>query len=96
MLSDNLIKLSQLDDVLDEAKAEYKLKATPIKQSNKGLLEEVKTRKQKITGVLYNIADHEAGVMETYDESGEFVSSRRLRPEERQPRLFPVNKAANQ
>lgn len=87
-LSDNLVKLSEHEDVLDDAKAVYKEKATPLKLSNKQLLEEIKTRKQKVTGMLYNIADHTAGIMETYDENGDFVSSRRLRPEEKQGKLF--------
>lgn len=95
-LSDNLIRLSEHEDVLDVAKAEYKSKSTPLKQANKLLLEEVKTRKQQITGMLYNIADQENSVMETYDENGEFVSSRRLRPNEKQQRLFPLNKASNE
>lgn len=94
-LSDNLVKLSEWEDELSEVKKEHKVKSDPLKTNNKVLLSEIKTRKQEVTGVLYHIADHENGIMETYDEQGEFVSSRRLRPDEKQQRLFPLNKASN-
>lgn len=95
-LSDNLIQLSEWEDDLNQVKEEHKVKSKPLKENNKTLLTEVKTRKQQITGMLYNIADHENGVMETFDETGEFVSSRRLRPNEKQQKLFPVSRAINE
>jgi hypothetical protein len=94
-LSDNLVKLSEWEDELTYIKKEHKVKSDPLKVQNKILLTEIKTRKQEVTGVLYHIADHEQGIMETYDEQGEFVSSRRLRPNEKQQKLFPVSRAAN-
>lgn len=94
-LSDNLVKLSEWEDELTDVKKDHKVKADPLKAENKILLTEIKTRKQEVTGVLYHIADHEHGIMETYDDQGEFVSSRRLRPNEKQPKLFPVSRAAN-
>lgn len=93
---ENLIKLNQWEEDLNQVKAGHKMKSTPIKDENKVLLVEVKTRKQQIHGTLYNIADHENGIMETYDEQGEFVSSRRLRPDEKQGSMFSLKKAANQ
>lgn len=94
-LSDNLVKLSEWEDELTDIKKEHKVKSDPLKVQNKILLTEIKTRKQEVTGVLYHIADHEQVIMETYDEQGEFVSSRRLRPNEKQPKLFPVSRTAN-
>lgn len=53
-------------------------------------------RKATVTGTLYHIADHETGIMNTYDEQGEFISSRRMRPGERvQTKIFAV-KSANE
>lgn len=95
-LSENLIKLAEWEDELNQVKDAHKIKSKPLKEENKGLLLEVKTRKQMIKGMLYNIADHEQGIMETYDEQGEFVSSRRLRPDERQQKMFPIKKAVNE
>jgi uncharacterized coiled-coil DUF342 family protein len=96
VLSENLVKLSEWEDELNETKKLHKAKADPLKEQNKGLISEIKTRKQQVTGILYHIADHENSVMETYDEQGEFVSSRRLRPEEKSKIPFPIRKAANE
>lgn len=94
-LSENLIKISGFDDILEEQKTEYKSKTKPLKLQNKELLEEVKTRKAKVDGILFHLANHTDGVMETYNENGEFIQSRRLRPDEKQAKLFTVPKAAN-
>lgn len=93
-LTNNLIQLSTMEDELTEIKESFKLKMKPLKTENVGLLNEVKTRKQTVVGMLYNYANHEEGMMETYDETGELIASRRLQPSEKQGRLF-VAKAAN-
>lgn len=94
-LVDNLIKASNLEDELDEIKDGFKTKMKPLKDANKILQQEVKTRKEQVSGNLYHMANHEDGMMETYDENGDLVSTRRLRPEEKQARLF-VAKAINE
>jgi hypothetical protein len=95
-LVDNLIKVSQAEDVLNEYKAEFKSIAEPLKLENKSLQFEVKTGKAEIKGRLFHFADHINGFMNTYDESGEFVSSRRLRPDEKQARLYIPPKAVGE
>lgn len=92
VLSKNLIDISRQDDILDEHKEAHKGVTKPLKTENSTLLEEIKNRKTEVTGTLFNIADQEQGVMETYDQTGEFISSRRLRPNERQLKLTAVQK----
>ena len=94
-LTSKMIQLSDWEDDLAEIKDGFKEKMDPVKRESKELLYQVKTRKELIEGTLYHIADHEQSVMETYDENGDFVSSRRLRPEEKQPKLFQIQKAQN-
>lgn len=94
-LSKNLIIISKEDDILDAHKEAHKAATKPLKLANAKLLDEIKNRKTEVEGTLYYIADHDAGVMEVYDENGEFQHSRRLRPDEKQARLFTVGKAAN-
>lgn len=60
----------------------------PIAENNKELLMALETMHQEVDGVLYHIDDQEDGVMNTYNELGEFISSRRLRPDERQASIF--------
>ncbi|HYE53699.1 MAG TPA: hypothetical protein VD996_02610 [Chitinophagaceae bacterium] len=95
-LSRNLIFLSEREDELQAIKDEFKMRMAGPKQENKELLQQIKTRKEKVIGTLYHLANLDEGIMETYDERGEFVSSRRLRPGERQSKLFPLRKAANE
>lgn len=92
---DNSIKVSTLEDEFNEEKAKFKGKIEPMKMRNKILQQEVKTKKQKVNGTLFHMANHDSGYMETYEESGELHATRRLRPDERQARLFVAKPAAN-
>lgn len=95
MFVDNSIQVSNLEDELNAYKASYKGKMEPLKQINKVLQQEVKTKRQRVKGTLFHMANHETSYMEVYDETGELVSSRRLRPDEKQARLFVAKPAAN-
>lgn len=96
-LSKNLIKLNELDQELKVIKDEYKDRMKPMVVKQKDLLEAISVKKEKVEGTLFHIARHEDGVMETYTHTGEFYSSRRLKPEERQMRAaFPINKAVGE
>lgn len=91
---DNSIELSKLEKELKKIKDGFKHQMDPLKEENKILVTELATRKALIEGTLFNIADQESSIMITYNELGEFVSSRRLRPEEKQQKLFPLRKTA--
>ena len=89
-ICNNAIAVSGLDEDLKAAKDNYKAKSAPLKEESKILLSEVRTRRTKVNGTLYNIADHESNMMEQYDENGELVATRRLKAEEKQGRLKVV------
>jgi hypothetical protein len=95
-LADNCIKLNQFEDELKEVKDTFKLKMDPLKTLNKTLLTEIKTKQTSIDGILYHMANHDEGMMETYDNEGYLISTRRLRPDEKQGSIFSLAKAANQ
>lgn len=95
-LADNCIKLNQFEDELKEVKDHFKVKMDPLKTFNKTLLTEIKTKQSTIEGLLYHMANHEEGMMETYDGEGWLISTRRLRPDEKQGSIFSLEKAANQ
>lgn len=90
-LAEILIKHSDLNDELYGIKSEFKGKMKPLKEESAKIIGEIKTKQSMKSGTLYHIANHESGMMESYDELGEFVSMRRLRPDEKQANLF-VNK----
>lgn len=91
---DNSIAVSKLEDELSEKKKEFKSKIDPLKLINRSLQYEVKTKKSEVKGTLFHMANHDSGYMETYDEAGELVSSRRLRPDEKQIRMTVISQRA--
>lgn len=96
LLTENLIKMSDAEGILEEAKEVCKAVTKPLSKINGVLIEEVKNRRTKVSGTLFHIADPDSGLMETYDEEGEFVKSRRLTLEEKSKIPFPLSRAANQ
>ena len=94
-LVDNLIQVSGFEEELDTIKEEFKDKIKPLTTANKKLQVEVKTRKEQVEGTLFHIANYDDGMMETYDEDGQLLQTRRLRPDEKQAKLF-IAQAANQ
>ena len=90
---DICIELDRLGDELKVVKAEYKEKMEPVADENKKLLRQIKTRQEELTGTIFNFPDYEDGMMNTYDENGDFVGSRRLKPDEKQLKApFPLAK----
>ena len=95
-LAENCIKLSSIDDDKKEVMADFKLKTDPLNLANKTLLTEIKTKQATVEGTLFHLANHEEGFMETYDNEGSLIATRRLRPEEKQGTIFSLGKTANQ
>lgn len=95
-LADNCIKLNKLEDELKEYKDDYKAQMEPLKNHNKTLLQEIKTKQTTKMGTLFHLANYEDGVMETYDQDGDFINSRRLRPDEKQGQIFGMKKVSGE
>lgn len=89
---DNSIRLSDLKETFDEVKKQYKKDIEPFETVNKVLLNEIRTGYRLCTGTQYRLANHDSGWMETYNEDGNLISTRRLRPDEKQGGLFPMLK----
>jgi hypothetical protein len=93
ILTDNSIRLGDLEEAKKTATRVFKDQIDPLKAANKDLLLELRTKQAKVEGKLYMMANHEDGMMETYDEQGILIESRRLRPEEKQQNIFSLSKA---
>lgn len=91
--TENAIKLSELEEKKREAMKDFKAEMDPLTEANKEILQDVKRKSAEVSGTLYHIADYDAQIMETYDERGEFISSRRLRPDEKQKNIFSISRA---
>src|SRR6187455_902342 len=77
-LADDCIKLNQFEDELKEVKDDFKAKMDPLKSANKIRLTEIKTKQTSVDGTLFHMANHDDGMMETYDNDGYLISTRRL------------------
>jgi YD repeat-containing protein len=95
-LADNCIEFTRLEDELKEIKTGYKDRMDPLKDGNKILCQQIKTRQEEATGKLFHFNNHDDGMRYTYDEQGELVASRRLRPEEKQKRIPFIAKASGE
>lgn len=92
-LVDNSIKLGDIEEQKKEAMDAFKQQIDPLVKQNKQLLLEIRTGLAKVTGQLFYMPNYEESIMETYNELGEFISSRRLLPEEKQTARLFISKA---
>jgi hypothetical protein len=89
------VKLNNLDMEKKDFMALHKEKVRPIKEEYDETLEVITIGKEKRTGTFYNLVSEDDKTMVTYDAEGNWVSERRLTPEEKtkQSRLFiPTHK----
>jgi hypothetical protein len=92
-LHTSLSKMFRLQEEAKKIAAEFKEQIKPLGEECHLLCEQVDTGKEEVTGTLFEFPDFEASVMNVVDEKGEFVSSRRLTPKEKQARLFVADGA---
>ncbi|WP_374464165.1 hypothetical protein [Chryseobacterium sp.] len=90
-LTDNEIKLSRLEIEKKNFVAAIKKKVDPIIKEKSSLITAIETRHEEIEGVLYHVDDQDEGLMYSFDANGEFISSRRLKPDERLGSMFNIN-----
>lgn len=94
-LTDNCIKLSELEEEKKEVVKGYKDRMDPLIADNKILMSEVRTKQSTVQGRLFHMKNHDTSMMETFDEDGLLVSTRRLRPDEKQKTIMSQLRAAN-
>lgn len=80
-------ELQNHEELLKEAKETFKTNADPLKKRMQENLVSIRTKGRYVSETVYLLADHEAGMMEYYNDMGEMVHSRRMLPDERQLRI---------
>lgn len=83
-LASSNIKLARIRTKFDTVKAEYKGQIDPLKKDIAQTVSMLSSGHKEVTKRIFLMQDHENDKMITYDEDGNFVESRRLKPEERQ------------
>jgi hypothetical protein len=82
-LSKNSIAIYKHTEELKKEKARFKSLIDPLSERNHDLMKEIDTGQAEANGELFFVPDFDEKVMITYDAKGEFISSRRLNPDEK-------------
>ena len=78
------IEISAKNDRMKEITDQHKAELKPMVDEYKETLSIIKTKQRMVKETVYHLADHEDGLMCTYNSRGELIMSRRLTPEENQ------------
>jgi hypothetical protein len=90
-LSEVAIERDATEDELKEVSKGFRDKIKGMKQHEKALLKDLKNKYVASTQSVYHFADHDLGLMATYNKRGELIAQRKLRPNERQATIFEMN-----
>jgi len=94
-LSQEVLTLMDLEADFKELKDAHKAKVKPHEETKKLLATQVRTKQITANGIVYDLPNYETGFMEIYNQDGELLSTRKLRPEEKQGNVFQLPKTAN-
>jgi hypothetical protein len=81
---ENAIQLSKLEQEKKEAIAGFKSLIKPIKEENSILLGELKYKVKDYFGKVFVMVDQQEALVGEYTQRGELISTRPIRPSERQ------------
>lgn len=94
-LSQTFLKISDLEEDFAEKKAAHKEEIKPFKKEIQMLATQVRTGQMLADGIIFNLPDFESGFMESYNELGELISTRKLNPGEKQANVFSMGNTGN-
>jgi hypothetical protein len=94
-LADNSIKINDIEIEKKEAMAGYKKQIDPLQEVVKTNLKRIKEKSEFVKEPCYKFTYPLEGMVGFYNSRGELVSSRPLRGDERQGRIFPLKTGTN-
>lgn len=93
-LSEDCILRSEIEDEKKTIMKQFKNRLDPVNETIQERLQKIKTKQETISGALHGFKDHEEGMVFFYDDNGEQVYSRRLRPSEAQKTVMTALREA--
>lgn len=91
-LADTSITVNDLEIEKKEKVKEITDKIKPLKNRLKGLLTNIRERSEFVKEDCYKFIDHEENQVGYYNSDGLLISTRRAKPEERQTKMFVLDK----
>ena len=89
-LADVSIKLNDLSIKKKELVKEINDEIKPKDQKRKVILEHIRKKSEYVNEDCFQFIDHESNMVGYYNSEGLLVSSRRIKPEERQTKMFKL------
>lgn len=83
-LADKCINKGLLDNQFEKVKQQHKTDTAPLKLRISEVVDQLTTNSFQLEGMVYSVADQESAEMLSFDETGSYLQSRPLLPEERQ------------
>jgi len=98
-MKDHVVESSiHIKEIKAEMKAVNKEFQKGLKEHGESVsdaLDRIKKGYSENDETVFMIADHDAGEMNTYDADGIYLSSRKLRPDERQTKVYSMHTGTN-
>lgn len=96
ILSNLMYEQESDDDEFKVHRTEYNARKKDRAESMRSVLKDIRAKQTMKEQTVYYVPDFDTGRMEIYNESGDLIENRRLRPEERQTSIheLPQMKAA--
>lgn len=95
-LADLSISMADLEQELKDISKTTKTQLDPLKKRKKLLLSNIKQKAEYVNEECYKFIDHESSMAGFYSPEGILISSRPLKPEERQRNIFqPIKTGTN-
>jgi len=81
-LGENSVKLAMFERQKKDYLEHMREQTKPLQGRNKEIVESLRTRFEEVEGTVYEFKDVESGTIEQFTAEGQFISSRRMRPDE--------------
>lgn len=94
--TDMQIELGDAEDRFKEETKAARERLKQLRERNRTVLRNIRQKGEYVEGITYLVDDQEKCVMHTIDAEGNVLSTRKLRPDEKQQGIFnTLKKAAN-
>lgn len=91
-LAEDSLQIVKQDEILEVAKTEHKAAVKPLRLEIKTILSTLKSQHKESEEIVYRMPNFENGMMEYVNLEGVVVSTRRLKPEEKQGNVFSMQR----
>lgn len=90
-LSEKSVELSQIVGEKKKQVAEFDTKIKPLQLEVTDSVKKLRAKCDEVDTMVYNIANYNSGMMESFDKNGIFISARKLFADEKQVTVKVLN-----